>query len=169
VVRWRRSQRNHFHAARDALGRGSIRPSAAKDPVTLGARPRSKGFGGFSNPDGTNINVNSSWDSPAPWRGRPKTTLACSSPTSNLGGRWEAPASAGTKTAEEPVAPSVARASADGGSRRLPSVASADFNGDHIPDLVGITEDPADPAGFFRSVLLGLGNGSFRAPILVGP
>jgi hypothetical protein len=49
-------------------------------------------------------------------------------------------------------------------------VASADFNGDRIPDLVGITEDPADRAGFFRSVLLlGLGNGSFRAPIPVGP
>jgi hypothetical protein len=33
-------------------------------------------------------------------------------------------------------------------------VASADFNGDHILDLVGITEDPAGPAGFFRSVVL---------------
>ena len=51
--------------------------------------------------------------------------------------------------------------------------ASADFNGDNIADLVGITDDTfADHGGgsdLGGVVLLGIGNGSFRAPIFLGP
>ena len=47
-------------------------------------------------------------------------------------------------------------------------VAAADFNGDHIPDLVALTQVASSPVSG-GVVLLGVGDGTFRTPILLGP
>ena len=47
-------------------------------------------------------------------------------------------------------------------------VAAADFNGDHIPDLLALTQVASPPVSG-GVVLLGVGDGTFRAPIFLGP
>jgi len=44
----------------------------------------------------------------------------------------------------------------------LTTIMTADINGDRIPDLVAITQNPAFPPGAFAGILLGNGDGTFQ-------